>query len=145
MGHQHDDDIGVAGIALSAALGFGIGFIGGVFLRGFLSGLNTEPVRNAVRSLRKPEPSDTPDLEEIERAVLDSLDDDPDTRGLSIQVEALGDGIVELTGTTPDPLSRQIAADLARNVPGADIVVNRILVEGGDGSPAVSPPRSEAG
>ncbi len=145
MAHTHDDDIGVTGIALSAAVGLGIGLIGGIFLRGLLSGLNTEPVRNAVRSLGKPEPSDTPDLEQIERAVLDSLDGDPDTRGLDIGVEALGDGIVELTGTAPDPLSRQIAADIARNVPGADIVVNRILVQGGDGSPAESPPRSEAG
>jgi len=145
LAHKHHDSAGVTGIALSAALGLGIGFIGGIFLRGLVSGLDTEPVRNAVRNLRKSAASDVPDLEEIERTVLDALEDDPDTRELQIAVEALGDGIVELTGTTRDPLSRQIAADIARSVPGADIVVNRILVEGGDGAPTASPPQSEAG
>jgi osmotically-inducible protein OsmY len=46
-------------------------------------------------------------------------------------VHALGDGIVELTGTAPDVITRQLAGDIARDVPGAVVVVNRILVEDG--------------
>lgn len=43
----------------------------------------------------------------------------------AVRVEHLGDGIVELTGTAPDPASRAAAASVAR-VPGVRVVVNRI-------------------
>ena len=133
----------VTGIALSAALGLGIGVIGGMLVRQFLSDLATEPVKNAVRGLRRAQRAEPPDGEELERAIETALDEDPDTHSLNVKVEALGDGIVELTGTTPDALSREIAADIARGVPGADIVVNRILVDTGESSVADSPSRSE--
>ncbi len=138
MAHSRDNDRGVTGIALSAALGFGIGAIGGMLLRGFLGDLNTEPVKNAVRGIRGSGAVELEDPENVESAVSNALDQDTDTHPLPVKVEALGDGIIELTGTAPDPLSRQIAADVARGVRGADIVVNRILVEGSDGSPAAS-------
>ena len=133
----------VTGIALSAALGLGIGVIGGILVRQFLSDLATEPVKNAVRGLRRPGSAEPADQTDLERAIESALDADPDTHSLNVKVEALGDGIVELTGTTPDPLSCQIAADIARGVPGADIVVNRILVDAEGSSVSESPSRPE--
>jgi len=123
----------VTGIALSAALGLGIGVIGGMLVRQFLSDLATEPVKKAVRGLRRPESAEPAEQEDLERAIETALGADPDTRSLNVKVEALGDGIVELTGRTADPLSCQLAADIARAVPGADIVVNRILVDADEG------------
>jgi osmotically-inducible protein OsmY len=133
----------VTGIALSAALGLGIGVISGMLVRQFLSDLATEPVKNAVRGLRRSRSPEPADRDGIERAIEDALDADPDTHSLNLKVEALGDGIVELTGTTPDPLSCQIAADIARGVAGAEIVVNRILVDAGESSGSDSQSRSE--
>lgn len=131
---QEQEHRGVTGIALSAALGLGIGVLGGIIARELLTGLNTEPVKSAVRRLR-PEG----DMEEeqdplaVQQSVEQALVDDPGTQALRVRVEALGDGIVELTGTVPDALSRQLAGDVARGVPGADVVVNRVLVEGSNG------------
>lgn len=102
-------------------------------LRELLSGVSTEPVRNALSRLRQPETEDEPeDPESVQRAVEDALGEDPDAALLEVKAAALGDGIVELTGTVPDALDRQTAGDIARGVPGADIVVNRILVQGSD-------------
>lgn len=133
MHHTTKHEGGVTGIALSATLGLGVGLIGGMLLRAFLTNIGTQPLKTAVCSLRKAETDETVDPGELEQAVSAALEEDPDTRALGIGVEALGDGIVELTGSAPDPLSRQIAGDITRSVPGADIVVNRILVKGGDG------------
>ncbi len=130
---EEDEQRGVTGIALSAALGLGIGVLGGMVMRELLSDVSTEPVKNALGRLRHPETHDEPeDRESVERAVQDALGEDPDAALLEVKAAALGDGIVELTGTVPDALDRQLAGDIARGVSGADIVVNRILVQGSD-------------
>ncbi len=130
---EEDEQRGVTGIALAATLGLGIGVLGGMVLRELLSGVSTEPVKNALSRLRQPEAEDEPeDTESVQRAVEDALGEDPDAALLEVKAAALGDGIVELTGTVPDALDRQTAGDIARGVPGADIVVNRILVQGSD-------------
>ncbi|UCG88802.1 MAG: BON domain-containing protein [Gemmatimonadota bacterium] len=124
---------GVTGIALSAALGLGIGVLGGMVLREFFGNVTAAPVKNAMRLLRPSESSNgfvDPDV--LERSVYEALGGDPDTESLDVVVTALGDGIVELTGTVRDAMERQLAGDVARSVIGADVVVNRILVEGSD-------------
>jgi osmotically-inducible protein OsmY len=72
------------------------------------------------------------DGRELERAIIDTIRETPGARGVELRVQSLGDGLVELTGTAPDPMTRRAAGDAARAVPGADIVVNRILVEGSE-------------
>jgi osmotically-inducible protein OsmY len=131
---QEEERRGVTGIALSAALGLGIGVLGGIIVRELLTGVSTEPVKSAVRRLRhEVDIEDDQDPAVVERSVEEALENDPGTQGLNVRVEALGDGIVELTGTVPDALSRQLAGDVARGVTGAQVVVNRVLVEGSDG------------
>jgi len=130
---QEEERRGVTGIALSAALGLGIGVLGGMIIRELLTGVSTEPMKSAVRRLRhEVDIEDDRDPAVVERSVEQALENDPGTQGLNVRVEALGDGIVELTGTVPDALSRQLARDVARSVPGAEVVVNRVLVEGSD-------------
>ena len=131
---EDDDQRGVTGIALSAALGLGVGVLGGMVLRELLSDVSTEPVKNAWIRLRQADTGEAEwqDAEAVEQAVKRALDKDPESAMLEVKATALGDGIVELTGTVPEALDRQLAGDIARGVPGADIVVNRILVQGSD-------------
>jgi osmotically-inducible protein OsmY len=123
------EDRNITGIALSAALGFGLGLVGGLLLREFV-GLDTEPVKKAVRRLSGPYREPKEDESAIEDAVVQAWEDDPDLRPLSLAVEALGDGIVEITGTASSQMTRQLAGDVARSVQGADVVLNRIHIEG---------------
>ena len=120
----------VTGIALSAALGFGLGVVGGLFLREFVGGVNTESVKKAVRRLNEPEGESKKELGAIEDAVIQAWEDDPDVRPMPLAVEALGDGIIEITGTASSAMTRQLASDIARSVPGAEVVLNRIHIEG---------------
>jgi osmotically-inducible protein OsmY len=70
------------------------------------------------------------DLTSVEDAVVQAWENDPDLRPLPLAVEALGDGIVEITGTATSQMTRQLASDVARSVQGADVVLNRIHIEG---------------
>jgi len=123
-------DKNVTGIALSAALGFGLGIVGGMLLRGFVGGANAEPMQNAVRRLKQPHGETKQELGAIEDAVIEAWEDDTDLRSMPLTVEALGDGIIEITGTASTSMTRQLAGDVARSVPGADVVLNRIHIEG---------------
>jgi hypothetical protein len=140
---QEEERQGVTGIALSAAAGLGLGVIGGMILRELLGSVSTEPVRQAVRRLSRPGIDRTGiDPQEVERSIYEAIAGDPDTQALEVEATALGDGLVELTGTVPSELDRQLAGDVARSVVGAEVVVNRILVEGSDR--VASDPESES-
>ena len=127
--HIDSDDKGITGIALSAALGFGLGLVGGLLLREFV-GLDTEPVKKAVKRLSGSQREPKEDHSAVEDAVIEAWENDPDLRHLALAVEALGDGIVEVTGTASSQMTRQLAGDVARSVQGADVVLNRIHIEG---------------
>lgn len=137
-------DEGVVGIALSAAAGFASGLALGIIAGEMLGNLHADRVKGAVRRLRrKPEGTVAPQrvLDDVQRA----LQEHEATCDLEIMVHCPGQGLVELTGIAPDAVARQIAGDLARAVPGADVVVNRILVNGSDLPPqplATTPSRS---
>ena len=130
MAHRDGEDKNITGIALSAALGFGLGVIGGLLLRELMGNVDTEPVKNAVRRLSNQDGVPDVDLGAVEDAVIQAWEDDPDLRPLALAVEALGDGIIEITGTASSQMTRQLAGDVARSVPGADVVLNRIHIEG---------------
>lgn len=127
--HIDRQDRDVTGIALSAALGFAVGAIGGLLLRELFAELDTEPVKRAVRRLADADEEEVEDLSSVENAVVAAWEEDSDVRPLALTVEALGDGIVELTGTAPNQMTRALAGDVARSVPGVDVIVNRIDIE----------------
>ena len=127
---------GVTGIALSAALGLGIGLVGGFLLCEFLCDPCAEPLWRAVRRPRGQACEGEEDLDGIERSVESAWQEDPDLRSASLTAEALGDGIVAVGGTVRNQMIRQLAGEVARGVPGAEVVVNRIYVRGGESGAA---------
>ncbi len=119
------------GVAFSAAVGLGAGLFAGIVAGELFGKVNSERVRGAMGRLKR-RPASLPEPHAVERAVQDALRELATTRHLNVRVHALGDGLVELTGTAPDAASRRVAGDTARTVVGAEVVVNRILVEGND-------------
>lgn len=138
MRQRHERDW--LGLSVSTAVGLGLGVLAGIIVGELMGDVHSERVRGAVRRLRgTPRARDGADGRALERAVRDALDENPSTRGFRVHVRALGDGIVELTGTVPDTEARPLASTVARGVPGVDIVVNRLLV-GDDGDRRVVSP-----
>lgn len=127
---DHNDD-GVIGLALTAAMGFAGGLVLGMLAGSVVGDVHSDRVRRAMGRLRKSS-GDATDADALSGAVRDALRLDEVTRDLVIGVHCPGEGLVELTGVAPDAVARQAAGDIARGVPGADIVVNRILVNGSD-------------
>jgi osmotically-inducible protein OsmY len=117
-------------LTLSAAAGLGTGIVAGVLMGGLMGAVHPERLRRAMGRMRRRAVPQDPHV--VERAVRQALRDSALTRNLEIRVHALGDGLVELTGTAPTAAARREAGEAARTVPGADVVVNRILVEGSD-------------
>jgi osmotically-inducible protein OsmY len=110
--------------------------LAGIVLGELLGDVSSDRLRRAVGRLRRPESAEAPqDANAVELAVRAALAEHPTTKGLPIDVRALGDGVVELSGTAPSAGARQDAWKVARGIPGADAVVNRILVEGDDVPP----------
>jgi osmotically-inducible protein OsmY len=63
------------------------------------------------------------------------LHGDEATSDLDIEVQVGEPGLVELTGVVSDAVVRRVAADVARAVPGVEVVVNRILLRDPDTPP----------
>ena len=143
MRRRHDEPTNSLGVALVGALGFGAGLLVGLVSGGLLGDVDSDRVRRAVRRLRpyvdEDEIEDRQD--EVEHDLLSTLESNPATRGLDLQVHALGGGLVEITGIAPDQRTRELAGELARGILGSAVVVNRVLVEGTEtnGKAAVSP------
>lgn len=107
----------------------GAGLLAGVVLGEWLGDVHPERLRRLFRGRPAAEPMD-PD--HVERAVLRALRNTAATRRLTVSARVLEGGVVELWGTAPDERTRQAAGEAAAAVAGADVVVNRILVEGRD-------------
>jgi hypothetical protein len=128
------------GLVASAVAGIGIGIISGLAFSQWFSEVSPGKVSGAVRRLGKRGTGTTEaGPEQIERAVNGALDESATTRHLQVRARALGDGIVELTGSVPDRDARLLAATVARSVSGVTVVVNRILADDDVSQPSVSP------
>ncbi len=127
---RQDDDW--LGIALAAVGGLTAGIVAGVVLGELFGDLSTDRFKRLVGRVSRRRVREPLDPRVLRRAVRAALEDHDETRTLAVSVEAHEDGVVELTGVAPDAASRDLAGELAREVPGADVVVNRILVEGTD-------------
>jgi hypothetical protein len=139
MPRQESDD-GALGIALTAVAGFALGFLGGAVLGGSVGNVHAGRVKGALGRLRRGSKAIPPD--EMVHAVREALHGDEATRDLDLEVLAAGEGLVELTGVVADAMARRAAGDIARAVPGVDVVVNRILLQGGDLPPPPVTPAS---
>lgn len=106
-----------------------MGVAAGFLVGEFTGQVDTAKFRKAVRRLLTG-PREDIDLDELRREVTEVLDANPTTRRMGIVALAIGNGIVELEGTAQDESERELAGNLVRNNTSANVVVNRILVEG---------------
>jgi hypothetical protein len=133
---------GALGLTLTAVAGFGLGFVAGAVLGGSVGDVHAERVKKAFGRLsggERPAPA------ALEALVREALRTDEATRDLDLEVHAAGAGLIELTGSVSDALARRAAGDVARAVPGVDVVVNRILLTGTDLPPTPATPATRRG
>ena len=71
---------------------------------------------------------DVEDSEELEERVLEAFSNDPILQERPIDIGAISEGIIELTGWVNAESEVQHAVTVARGVPGVDTVVNRVAV-----------------
>ncbi len=126
-----DDRRRVAGIALAAAFGFGLGLLAGLVAGEWLGGVDAGRVRRTVGRLRG-EPPEPADPTAVRRAIQDALRADPATGSLKVRVRVLEQGLLELIGRAPSAEARERAGARAQAVAPGWSVVNRLLVEGED-------------
>ena len=73
-----------------------------------------------------------PDDEELESRVLEAFRNDPTLRGRAIDIGAIGDGIIELTGWVQSAAEVAHALTLARGVPDVAHVMDSLTIRGMD-------------
>jgi BON domain len=155
---RYRDEESSATSALYVALGALAGFAAGVVIAqqyGGISGL-TAKLRDRIGSIRNGAPDDDEEertggtaydhgdddadaydedndepmdaAEELEERVLEAFRNDPILSERAIDIGAIDDGIVELTGWVNADDESQQAVVIARGVPGVETVVNRLAV-----------------
>jgi hypothetical protein len=120
----------IAGVALAAAAGFGMGLLAGLVAGEWLGDVDADRVRRAVKQLTPP--AGPPDAPGLERTVRDALEADAGTRYLKVRPRLLGEKLLELVGRVPSPAARERAGAVAQAAVPGFTVINRLLVEGQD-------------
>jgi osmotically-inducible protein OsmY len=133
---------GAFGLTLTAMAGFAVGFVAGAVLGGSVGDVHADRVKRAFGRLSGARRASPAALEDDVRTALRS---DEATRDLDLEVHAPGEGLIELTGAVTDALARRAAGDVARAVPGVEVVVNRILLKGTDLPPTPATPATRRG
>ena len=131
-----DDDSGTSGLlylAAGAVLGLAAGLVVSDRFGGF-SAL-TSKLRDRVSRIRDDEDVDDDvesemdeDDQELEERVLEAFRNDPTLSERAIDIGAIGDGIIELTGWVHEADEATHAVTITRGVPGVETVVNRLDV-----------------
>lgn len=67
-------------------------------------------------------------VEELEERVLEAFRNDPTLSERAVDIGALEDGIIELTGSVNSEEESRQATVIARGVPGVETVVNRLVI-----------------
>jgi osmotically-inducible protein OsmY len=126
------------GIVVTAVGAFALGAVAGMVLGG-VGAVQPRRVRETIGRIRRGRTPPRP--EALEQAVLAALREDEATSDLDVHVQAVEPGLLELTGVVTDATLRRIAGDIARSVPGVEVVVNRIMTRRGGPAPAFPPAR----
>jgi len=112
-----------------------MGLLAGIVAGDFLGDINAERFKRGLRRMSGAErvrQAVAADPTQVERSVVSALKRTAGTRALQVTAHALGNGILELTGTAPDERARELASEIAKTVRGVLTVVNRVLVQGVD-------------
>jgi len=122
-------DRNILGIVLTAVGAFALGAMAGMAMGGAVGKVHRGRVRDTFSRIGRGSAKKPADLEQL---VLAALREDEATSDLDLHVIVADQGLVELTGVAPDATLRRVAGDIARAVPGVEVVVNRILVRDPD-------------
>ena len=148
-----DDDSQSSGLlylAAGAVLGLAAGLVVADRFGGFSS--LTARLRERVARRREEEESVAEGEEEdevLEERVLEAFRNDPILAERAVDIGAIGDGIIELTGWVHEADEATHAVTITRGVPGVETVVNRLdvrmteadeLIEDTDDDPSVPTP-----
>jgi BON domain len=137
----HDDDSSLASMVTGLTVGALAGFAAGVVLAqkvGGISGIASR-VRERFHASEEEERigghgySVYDDDEEgedptLEERVLEAFRNDPILSERAIDIGAIGDGVIELTGWVDTEEESEHAVTIARGVPGVETVVNRLAI-----------------
>ena len=140
-----DDDSQTSGLLFLAA-GAVLGLAAGLVVADRFGGFSalTSRVRDRIGRLREEgeedeyeddERTDDDDADEddvLEERVLEAFRNDPILSERAVDIGAIGDGIIELTGWVHEADEATHAVTITRGVPGVDTVVNRLDVRLGD-------------
>jgi len=118
-------------IGLTAIVTFVIGTLAGMAAGGAVGAVHRRRVTDTFEKLARPKRRRKP--EDLEAAVLAALREDEATSDLDLHVHVAEAGLIELTGVVGDATVRRVAADVARAVPGVEVVVNRVMLRGATG------------
>ncbi|HEX5072288.1 MAG TPA: BON domain-containing protein [Gemmatimonadaceae bacterium] len=129
-----DDDTTSSGLlylAAGAVLGLAAGLVVADRFGGFSS--LTAKLRERVGHLRESDDDEydseiDEEDEALEERVLEAFRNDPTLSERAIDIGAIGDGIIELTGWVHEPDEATHAVTITRGVPGVETVVNRLDV-----------------
>ena len=127
-----DDDSQSSGLlylAAGAVLGLAAGLVVADRFGGFSS--ITAKLRERVGRRRDVDEDETEidsEDEALEERVLEAFRNDPTLAERAIDIGAIGDGIIELTGWVHEPDEATHAVTITRGVPGVETVVNRLDV-----------------
>jgi hypothetical protein len=83
--------------------------------------------------------------EELEDRVLEAYHNDPLLSSRAIDIGAIGEGIIELTGWVQTPEEAAHAVTVCRGTPGVETVVNRLAIRPEEETQRVNSRRYEAG
>jgi len=129
-----DDDSQSSGLlylAAGAVLGLAAGLVVADRYGGFSS--LTARVRERIARRRELDDDDAEteineEDEALEERVLEAFRNDPILAERAVDIGAIGDGIIELTGWVHEPDEATHAVTITRGVPGVETVVNRLDV-----------------
>jgi hypothetical protein len=140
-----DDDSQTSGLLFLAA-GAVLGLAAGLVVADRFGGFSalTSKIRDRVGHLRDDEDLDEEEQDEVddedealEERVLEAFRNDPVLAERAIDIGAIGDGIIELTGWVHQADEATHAVTITRGVPGVETVVNRLDVRLGEAEEAM--------
>jgi hypothetical protein len=128
-------------IILWTGLGLGAGLVAGFGLSEWVGGVSSLRMRRAARRLREPSRARLTTAASA-GAVDAALKAEARLAGISVEILAVGRGVVELRGWVPSRTMRTLACRTALAAPGIESVINSLLVRGEDDQPRTQAPRA---
>ena len=131
---RYRDDDSQSNVLLYLVAGAVLGLAAGLVVADRFGGFSalTEKLRDRVARRHEGEDDEADEMDEedevLEERVLEAFRNDPVLAERAVDIGAIGDGIIELTGWVHEPDEATHAVTITRGVPGVETVVNRLDV-----------------